>query len=245
MVGSWVEQVARELESAGVDLGSLGLAWVRVATVVAIVPAFGLRALPGPVRVAMGLVLAVSVAPAIDAPTSTSMPWVWQVGLALLGTLPIAVAAAIPLWAAMMAGGIVDAVRGFDRASPFPTAGGGTTPFGVAFALLSSWVFLASGGPAQVAQALSYPQKAEASVALRVGEDLANGVQMAVAIAAPVLVAAVVVEVASALVARSASPSHVQVVLASLRSIALLAIVALTFGHMAEAMALLVESSHR
>ena len=45
-----LESVAQLLGAEGVDLGAWGLAWARVAPAVGIVPAFGLRALPAPVR---------------------------------------------------------------------------------------------------------------------------------------------------------------------------------------------------
>src|SRR6187551_1092177 len=54
--------------SLGVDsleLSRWALGWARLTPVVVIVPAFGLRAVPGPMRVALALCLAIAIAPAL------------------------------------------------------------------------------------------------------------------------------------------------------------------------------------
>ncbi|HEU4533162.1 MAG TPA: hypothetical protein VFS00_03555, partial [Polyangiaceae bacterium] len=56
---------------------------------------------------------------------------------------------------------------------------------------------------------------------------------------APLVAASVVVEVALALLARAASPTQVQALAAQVRSVALLAIVALLFERLAAALAAL------
>src|SRR3970282_2456435 len=58
--------------SAGLelDLANLALAWARVAPSVLFIPAFGLSAVPGPTRAALGLSLAACIAPAVGSPAS-------------------------------------------------------------------------------------------------------------------------------------------------------------------------------
>jgi type III secretory pathway component EscT len=63
---------------------------------------------------------------------------------------------------------------------------------------------------------------------------LARGIEVAVAIAAPIVVVSVVVEVGSALVARAAAPAFVQPLLAPLRSVAILAVLAVVFERVVE-----------
>jgi hypothetical protein len=60
---------------------------------------------------------------------------------------------------------------------------------------------------------------------------------VALAIAAPVLAASIVVELASALIARAATPAFIQPLLAPLRSLVLLAVAALALDRMVELLA--------
>ena len=64
--------------------------------------------------------------------------------------------------------------------------------------------------------------------------QIASGIEIAVAVAAPIVAAAVVIEVAGALIARAASPAFLQPVLAPLRSVLLLACAALMLDRMAQ-----------
>src|SRR5271170_3279792 len=97
---SVVGTVAEAFARSGVDLAGLGLAWARAMPAVTLVPAFGLRALPAPARIVMGLALAASIYPAL-APVAavTSEPWALQALLEVMKGLPVAIAAAVPLWA--------------------------------------------------------------------------------------------------------------------------------------------------
>jgi type III secretory pathway component EscT len=237
----FVQQVATELGGSGVDLGALGLGWARAAPVVAIVPAFGLRALPGPARALMALALAACVAPAMRPDTDPGVS-TWTVALlaSCARGLPVAVAAAVPLWAATMAGGLIDAVRGSNETVAVPVVEGRPSAFGVLLALLASATFLGLGGPARVAAALALPDAAAPLSALRVALELLAGIEIAFAIAAPVLAASVVIEVAAALVARAAAPAPLAQMLAPLRSLAVVAVVALALERMSRLLALLV-----
>jgi type III secretory pathway component EscT len=239
-----LESLARLLEEGGIDLDAWGLAWAKVAPVVAIVPAFGLRALSAPIRAAAALVLAAiivpTVRPAVIGPGP--MPVLLLTELAR-GTV-VALSAAIPLWAATMAGGVVDALRGSQDLVTMPTVEGRATPLGVLFSLLAATIFLGLGGPAQVVGALASSPPGLGDGATRAASDLASGIGIAVAIAAPLLAASIVVEIAGALVARAASPAHVHAFLAPIRSLALLVLTALLLHRMAAFMAALVEHEH-
>lgn len=236
-----VAAVVEELERGGFDLRAMGIAWARAAPVVAIVPAFGLRALPGPVRALMGLVLAACIAPAVRA-EATADTWGWSMLVAVAQGLPVAIAAAVPLWAATMAGGAVDAVRGSGDTVSMPTVEGRPTLLGVPMALLASTIFLSTGGPSRVAAALAAPSLSPDLAVMRAAFDVAAGIQIAVAVAAPVLAASVVVEVSMALIARAASPAQILALLAPLRSFAVLAIAALTLDRMVRVLAVWVQA---
>src|SRR5687767_10541702 len=100
--------------SLGVDsleLSRWALAWARLTPVVVIVPAFGLRAVPGPMRVALALCLAIAIAPAFH-PVVESGPWSVRLFAEFVRGMPVAIVAALTLWIASMAGGLVDNLRG-------------------------------------------------------------------------------------------------------------------------------------
>ena len=237
-----VSAVVAELERDGINLRAIGFGWARAAPVVAIVPAFGLRALPVPMRAMVALAMAACIAPSVRVETSQE-PWAWGIVSAAAHGLPIAIAAAVPLWAATMAGGVIDAMRGTGDTVSSPTVEGRPTMFGVAFAMLASMLFLSTGGPARVVQALARPASDTSSAIVRVAFDLASGIDIAVAVAAPVLAASIVVEVSAALVARSASPAQVHSLLAPLRSFAILAVVAFALDRMVRVIAIWVGGS--
>ncbi|MEO6419192.1 MAG: flagellar biosynthetic protein FliR [Polyangiaceae bacterium] len=241
---SIIVEVARAFDAAGVDLSALGLAWARIAPVVAIVPAFGLKALPVPVRGVFGAALAASVFPAFVGvvPIASGLPWPVLAMQEILRGIPIAIAAAVPLWAATMSGGIVDALRGSRESASFAPIEGKASPLGVPLSLLASAIFLSTGGPARVVLALSEKPIANQPV-LAVAHNLVAGIGLAIAIGAPLLASAVVIEITGALIARSASPAQVHLVIAPLRALALLAIVALVLDRMAAFLAVAIQSS--
>ena len=197
-MGSLVGVVVEMLARSGVDVVALGLAWARAAPSVALVPAFGLRALPTPARAVMGLALAASVFPALS-PVAASPPYPWSVLMLveLARGLPVALAAAVPLWAASMAGGVVDALRGSQETVGVPTIEGRATPLGVPLSLLGCAIFLATGGPARVAAALAF-RPIDAHPLLAAADDIVGGIGLAVALGGPMLASAVVVELAAA-----------------------------------------------
>lgn len=153
----------------------------------------------------------------------------------------MALAAAVPLWAATMAGGVLDALRGSQESASSPAVEGRATPLGILLSLLGSAVFLSTGGPARVAVALALRPAGDHPLLAAV-HDLVSGIQLAVALGGPLLASAIVVEIAAALVARAASPAQVHALLAPLRALATLAIVALVFERLATGLAKAVEA---
>jgi type III secretory pathway component EscT len=240
---SVVATVAEAFARSGLDLGALGLAWARAMPAVAIVPAFGLRALPPPARAIIALAFAASIFPAL-APASPVASGSWPLLAAVEAArgLPVALSAAIPLWAATMAGGVADALRGSQEQPSAPTVEGRATPLGIPMSLLACALFLATGGPSRVARALSHePTTTHALVAA--ADDLVSGVALAVALGGPLLAAAVVIEIAGALVARAATPAQVHALLAPLRATAMLAILAVVLERIAGLLARAVQAA--
>jgi type III secretory pathway component EscT len=245
-----VAELADALAAEGVDLASLGLAWARAMPAITIVPAFGLRALPAPARAVMALAFAACILPAV-APIApavalvSSRPWLALALGEVLRGLPVAVAAAIPLWAATMAGGVADALRGSQDTASAPTVEGGASPLGVPLSLLAGALFLHTGGPARVVAALSFDPRASltSQPLLALAGDLTRGISLAAALGAPLLVAAVVIEVAAALIARAASPAQVHALLAPLRALGTLTILAIVLDRLSAALGAAVQAS--
>jgi type III secretory pathway component EscT len=234
-----LQAVADAFEKGGIDLEAWALSWARVAPVILLVPALGLRSLPGAMRAAAALVLGAVIVPALRPAAHGAIPFPVALLAEFARGLPVAVAAAVPLWAATMVGGVIDALRGAQDYVAVPTVEGRATPLGVLFSLLAGMLFLALGGPARVVGALVEPAPMDNALP-RAAFDLAAGIGIAVAVAAPLLAAAVVLEITAALVARAASPAQVHTLLAPARSLALLALLAVLFDRIAGLMALLV-----
>ena len=239
-VAGLLGEVAEVLAKSGVDLSRLGLAWARVAPTVALVPAFGLRAFPAPARATLGLALALVVAPGLPGLTSTGLPWPVALVVEAARGLPIAIGASAALWAATMAGGVIDDLRGARESSSLPNVESGATPLGALLSLLAAIMFLEGGGPTRVLSALGRPDLGFSEPLIGAIANLSGGVEVALAVATPLLVASMVVEVASSLVARAASPAFIQPLLAPLRSIVLLGVTALVLERMLELIALLI-----
>jgi type III secretory pathway component EscT len=232
-----LETLVAAFETAGWDLAAWGLAWARFAPTLALVPAFGLRALPAPVKIALGLSLALAISPALEPIAHSGRPWLLLLAIEFAKGLPVALSTAALLWVATMAGGAIDDLRGGRETTPMPSVEEGATPSGVLLAMLAAILFLESGGPARVASALADPELSYAAPLARAAGNLAASVELALALAAPVLAASIVVELASALIARAASPAFIEPLLAPLRSLVLLAVAALALDRMAELLA--------
>jgi flagellar biosynthetic protein FliR len=226
------------------ELAAIGLAWARVMPVVTIVPAFGLRALPTPARGILGLALAAAIYPSLVpiVVAERGTPWVILALEQIVLGLPVALAAAIPLWAATMAGGVVDVLRGSPDGAGLATVEGKPSSFGVLFSLLASVMFLATGGASRAAGALAR-YELPGHPLLLAAHDIVAGIGLAIAIGGPLLAAAVVLELAFALIARAASPAQVHALLAPLRAMGLLAIVAIVMERLATLVATAARSS--
>ena len=233
-VPSVLAEVVGAFRAAGIDLGALGLAWARVLPIVVLVPAFGLRALPVAARAVIGLALAAVIVPGVALGTGTHATRLLE---EITRGFAIAIAAAVPLWAATMAGGVIDALRAAPERASGPTVEGGATSLGVPLSILASAIFLAGGGAARVVAAVARPELAANPVVVA-AHDLTSGIALAVALGAPVLVASIVVEVGAALIARAAAPAQVHALLAPLRALTLLVILAVGIDRIAEALAL-------
>ncbi len=227
------------------DLQGIGLAWARFGPTLAIVPAFGLRALPVSARGILGLALAAGIYPALEPilVDRASTPW-WLLAVEqiVLG-LPVAIAAAVPLWAATMAGGLIDSLRGAQEGPGLSVVEGNrASPIGTLLSLLASIIFLTTGGPARVAASLATTVLPEHPL-LTATHTIVAGIGLAIAIGGPLLAAAIVLEIAFALIARAASPSQVHALLAPLRALGILSVIALVIDRVAELIALSVRGS--
>jgi flagellar biosynthesis protein FliR len=224
------------------DLASWALAWARVLPTILLVPAFGLGALALPLRLSVGLVLAASVAPALRPVAAAPGSWPLLLLEEALRGLPVALAAATALWAATMAGGLIDNLRGTREPAALPNVESGATPTGVLLSMLAAIAFLETGGAARVAAALVEPAALTIPPLARAAFDLASGIELAVAVAAPLLVVAIVAEVALGLLLRASGPDLLASVAAPLRSLLILGAAALLLDRMLE---LLVLASRR
>jgi flagellar biosynthetic protein FliR len=213
------------------ELGRWTIAWARFVPTITLVPAFGLRALPAAARVVLGLALSAAVAPAVR-PTLRAGPWELQMLAELMSGLPVALSAAVALWTATMAGGVIDDLRASRQMSALPNVESGATPSGALFAMLAALAFLQSGGAARVASSLSHVDSDPRHPLMSIALELAAGIELAVAVATPIVICAIVVEVAGALIARAATPAAIERLLAPIRSVVLLAVLALLLDRM-------------
>jgi type III secretory pathway component EscT len=217
-----------------------GLAWARALPILVLVPAFGLGGVALPIRAALALGMAGCVAPALRALPVPGMPW-W---LALLResaqTLPLGIGTAAILWAAVMAGGLADNLRGARDGTELAVLDEPTSPLGALFGLLVALGFLESGGAARIASALAEP-RLHTSLAAAV-ERLAASVGIAASVAAPLVAGSLFIELGGAFIARAAAPAYIAPLVAPLRSLALLFVAWLALDRVVEL--LVVLASH-
>jgi len=208
-----------------------------VTPALTLLPAFGLTALPAQTRAALGLALAISIAPGLQ-PAQTQAPFAVALLFEAARGLPVALAASAALWAAGMAGGLTDNIRGARETQALPVVDEGSSPLGALLSLLVALIFLEGGGAARVVAALSESDLAVSHGALwRVALGLTHSIELALAVAAPVVAVSIVLELANALVARAATPAHIVALLAPVRSILILVVFALLFERMASLLA--------
>jgi type III secretory pathway component EscT len=216
----------------GADGRAFFVAWARALPLVTIVPAFGLAAVAMPIRIVLGASMAIAVAPQLRGVAATDSPLPLLVVTEAARTLPMALATAALLWAAVMAGGIVDNLRGARESAELPQLDEPAGPFSALFGLLMAIAFLEAGGASRLAAALAEPRLA---ATWAVGaERLSQAMGLAVALAAPLAIGSVLVELTAGLIARAASPAFVLSLLAPLRSLAMLVLAWLSLDRIVE-----------
>ena len=227
----------------GVDPRAWALGLARATPAVTLVPAFGLGAVPAPTRLVLGLALGLCIAPALSGEVATGGPFVVALVRESFVGLPVALLASLAIYVAAMAGGLVDDLRGGRESVTLPALPEQLPPVAVLFALLASIAFLETGGAARVAGALSSPLLSARFSWTALTQAFSASVALAFAIAAPLAVASVLLEAASALIARAATPAFIGPVLAPLKSVALLGILALLFERISELLAIVARAA--
>lgn len=224
-----------EARVSGVELARLGVAWARALPTALFVPAFGLGFLSIPVRAALALGLAVALAPAVPAPPAGE-PWLLSLLAAFLRGVPLAIAASVSLWAAMVAGGVADTAAGSARFRPPPGAlGPKLTPLSTLLGLLAAVAFFETGGAARVVERLAEGAGPALDAAVK---DLAAGVSLGAAIGAPFLVAVAAVDMAISVATQDRPSVLPEGVFAPLRALVVLVGSAALFERVAEAVVL-------
>ena len=197
----------------------LALGAARTVPIVWLVPAFGGRALPFPVRLGMGLLLASFSLPqlvAAGAPLRSSSAAVWL----LIGAREVLVGAVVGLVvsfffrAAEAAGGLADVLRGASFAEVLaPDSGRRSSPTGALYLLLATVIFLELGGIGRLSFALGRSYQAlplggapsTAGLQAQLGLVLVSSaklIESAVGLAAPVIVALLLADLALGVVGR-------------------------------------------
>jgi type III secretory pathway component EscT len=226
------------LSHSGVDAPAWLLASARLIPSVLLIPAFGLRALPILAQVSFAFILAGSVLPSFAPLAASDRPWLLLLVGELLRGLPVALGAATTIWAATMAGNLMDELRGAAPDPGLAVTDSPASPLGILLSLAACVAFLQFGGPARVTEALAAPATLTPNDVRAVVRGLVAGVQLAVLIAAPLLVMSLLLEVFHALLARTTSAALWGAVFAPLRALSLLAIAALLLDRLVEGLAL-------
>jgi type III secretory pathway component EscT len=227
-----------ELGRAGITPGAWLLATARVMPSMLLVPAFGLAALPLLARAGFALMLALSVAPALASEMSTASVTVDTLLAQIWLGLPVAVSAASALWVATMAGNLIDSLRGVQVLAAFSVVDSEASPLGVLLSLAASIGFLLLGGPAALLSALIRAQPLSQATLLGVALSVAQGIDVAVLLAAPLLAIAVVCELGSILIQRAAGASGLGGVLAPARSLVIVLFTAALLDRLVEGLKL-------
>lgn len=227
------------LDQMGVDPRAWALGMARATPAVTLVPAFGLAAVPAPTRLVLALALGACIAPALAPSVDGAGPLFVALAREAFVGLPVALLAALSIYTAGMAGGLVDDLRGGRESVSLPSLPEQLPPVAALFTLLACIAFLETGGAARVVSALAAPELSGHFSWLAVTRAFARSVELAFSLAAPLAVANVLLETASALFARAATPAFVGPVLAPLKSVALLGILALLLERIAELLVLL------
>ena len=230
---------------SGIEPRAWALGFARATPAVTLVPALGLGAVPAQTRLVLGLALGLCIAPGLAGDVSAGGPFALALGREALAGLPVALLASLSIYVAAMAGGLVDDLRGARESVTLPALPEQMPPLAALFALLASIAFLETGGAARVAAALSSPRLSSQFTWPALAQAFAGSVELAFAIAAPLAVASVLLETTSALIARAATPAFIGPVLAPLKSVALLGVLALLFDRISELLTILAHNGMR
>lgn len=214
------------------ELRALCVGWFLWAPTALLVPALGWIGAPLGPRLALGFGLSLCVLPEVSPQGELWLDLARALGLGV----SVAVGAGAVLWAALMVGGIADRLRTTDGALDdtelLPTG-----PLALLFGLLTALFFLAGGGPARVGAALArlgeapHPESARAIV-----DACTASITLAVTVATPVLLTALLLETLSALLQRSAAPLVAEALLRPLTALAFLFLLAVALGPLLEAL---------
>jgi type III secretory pathway component EscT len=216
----------------------------RALPLIVLVPVFALRGAPLPFKLAMAFALVATVLPTGLEGIMPSEPWPLLIAREIVAGLPIAVGAAALLWAATMAGDLVADSFQDVGVTAFDALPGARSSLGVLFALLGATGFIELGGPARLLRALaaSPPPVGVSFVStlgsqqwwLQVVTQVLGAIDLALAIAGPLLAVSFVSQVAVALTMRAWLPLSLGPALPALRAV----IVLLLFGLLFQAVAL-------
>lgn len=232
-ITAWLEDIARELPL-------LLLVAARIGPVVVVTPFFSTRGGPATLRLALLLALTLVFAPIARA--HATLP-TGPAGLYALRELAIgtawAIAVAVPFHAMDVAGRLADLARGASLAEVIaPTTGDRTSPLGDLLSLAAVAAFFALGGhrAAMLGLAASLEQapigalSADGRFGVEAARIVASSLTLGVALALPVLVTLVVVEIGLGLVARASPRVQVFFIGMPLRAGLGLAVLALVLG---------------
>lgn len=233
-----LDAIFAEVSAEGQSLSAWGVAWARVLPTVLFVPAFGLTILPVALRLAFGFVLALSIAPLLHAPV-VAAPAGWPIVLAseFARGLPVAAAASVSLWAAMVAGGVADLSTRASRTKLGRLALADGSPFSTLLFLASAVSFLQLGGVERIAARLGASNPGGVAPLAGAVRDLAAGIEIGVGIGAPLLLVALFLDLATLVAARELRALRPESAFAPLRSLVLLVATAAFLDRMAEAVA--------
>jgi type III secretory pathway component EscT len=223
----------------------------RALPLIVLVPAFGLKAAPLPLKLALALALAstlgpVGLSPMVSGRTVPVDPLPLLLLRELVAGLPIALGAAALLWAATMAGDLIADSHQEMQTTISDGLSGARSSMGVLFSLLCAVGFVEVGGPARLLRALlASPSPAGGSLAVSLGSkpwwqqvvtQVLGAIDLALAIAAPLLAVTFVVQIASAVTARASGPLSLGPGLPALRSLIVLCLLGLLFQALALAL---------
>jgi type III secretory pathway component EscT len=128
-----------------------------------------------------------------------------------------------------MAGGLFDELRQAREVAQLPVVEPGTSPTGALLGIAAALAFLETGGTTRVVLALTRATPEVHTILTRVVHDLLAGVQIAIAIAVPFVIASVLFETTAALVARAIRPAILQTLWAPVRTLFFLLLIAVLF----------------